>query len=137
MVILFDGVCNMCNTFVQFVIKRDKKKQFQFASLQSNYGSELLKRFGLQGKGFDTVLLYSDKNILTRSDATITILSSLGGIWKAAIIFKFLPGFIRNGLYNFMAKRRYKLFGKRDTCMVPTEDIKSRFLDDAHFTLDS
>jgi predicted DCC family thiol-disulfide oxidoreductase YuxK len=137
MVILFDGVCNMCNTFVQFVIKSDKNKQFQFASLQSPYGKELAKYFALDTAKFDTVLLYSDKNILTRSDATITILSSLGGIWKVAIIFKFLPGFIRDGVYNFLAKRRYKLFGKRDTCMIPNKDISNRFLDNKVFTLNS
>lgn len=135
MVILFDGVCNLCNTFVQFVIKRDKQKQFQFASLQSAYGKELLKCFALNATEFDTVLLYADKNILTRSDATLTILSSLGGIWKAAIVFKLIPRFIRNGIYNFLAKRRYSLFGKRDTCMTPEKDISDRFLDNTVFKI--
>jgi|SRR6185312_4719441 len=137
MVILFDGVCNMCNALVQFVIKRDKKNQFQFASLQSRYGKELAKSFALDTQKFDTVLLYADKNIFTRSDATLIILGSLGGVWKLFNAFKIIPGFIRNGVYNFLAKRRYSLFGKRDTCMVPDKDISDRFLDNTPFMLNA
>lgn len=137
MVILFDGVCNLCNSFVQFVIKRDKKGLFQFAPLQSAYGSVFLKHFNLTEKGPGTVLLYDSKNVISRSDATIRILSSLGGIWKAAIIFNIIPGFIRNSMYNFMAKRRYSFFGKRDSCMTPDNEIKSRFLDEQPFIKNS
>jgi predicted DCC family thiol-disulfide oxidoreductase YuxK len=133
MVILFDGVCNMCNWFVQFIIKRDKKNIFQFASLQSNYGTSFLKHFGLTDKGLDTVMVYDGKELITQSDATIRILTSLGSIWKAAIIFKIVPHFIRNRIYTLLAKRRYSLFGKRDSCMVPDEKIKGKFLDEQSF----
>jgi predicted DCC family thiol-disulfide oxidoreductase YuxK len=134
MVILFDGVCNMCNGLVHFVIKRDKKNIFQFASLQSSYGKALIEHFNLNGKGLDTVLVYDGKKVLTRSDATLAIVTSLKGIWVTFVVFRIMPRFIRNSIYNFMAKRRYAFFGKRDNCMVPTDDIKNRFLDETQFS---
>ena len=134
MVILFDGVCNLCNGLVIFVIKRDKKNRFQFASLQSTYGTGFLKHFQLTDKGLDTVLLYDGQHVLGRSDATIHILTTLGGIWKTAAVFIIVPRFIRNGIYNFLAKRRYKLFGKRDSCMMPTPELKAKFLDEVQFS---
>lgn len=134
MVILFDGVCNMCNSFVQFVIKRDKNKLFQFASLQSEYGKGLLKHFHLDTREYDTMLLYDGQKVLTRSDAVLAVTSRLKGIWKWSSFCKMVPGFLRNGIYTMLAKRRYKLFGKRETCMVPTPELKSRFLDDTQFS---
>lgn len=136
MVILFDGVCNLCNGFVSFIIKRDRKDTFRFAALQSSYGKGFLQHFQIANNGLDTVLLYDGKNIIARSDATIRILSSLGGIWKAAVILNIIPGFIRNSIYNYLAKRRYSLFGKRDSCMVPNTEIKNRFLDEKAFNPD-
>lgn len=133
MVIVFDGVCNLCNGFVQFVIKRDRKKLFKFASLQSVYGQGLMQHFKLNPQVFDTVLLYDGTNVFTRTDATIAILGSLGGIWKVFTLCKVLPRPIRNSLYNFIAKRRYKLFGKSETCMVPTPELRDRFVDELQF----
>jgi predicted DCC family thiol-disulfide oxidoreductase YuxK len=134
MVILFDGVCNMCNAFVRFVIKRDKHKIYQFASLQSKYGTALLTHFNLSSENLKTVILFDGERIFTRSDASIKVISSLGGIWKTVLVFKIVPRFIRNGIYNLLAKNRYAIFGKSDQCSVPTEDVKDRFLDDAVFT---
>jgi len=135
MVILFDGVCNLCNGFVQFVLKHDKNKVFQFASLQSNYGKELSSHFNLSSDNLKTVIVFDGKNILMQSDASIKIISSLGSKWKLILIFKIVPRFIRNGIYNVLAKNRYTLFGKKDQCMVPAENLKRRFLDNAAFSL--
>jgi len=133
MVILFDGVCNLCNRFVQFALKRDKNKTFQFASLQSEYGTGLLTHFNLRLANFDSVVLYDGQKILTQSDAVIRVISSLNGIWKCAIILKLIPGFIRNAIYRLMARNRYRLFGKREQCMIPNEDVKDRFVDNDKF----
>jgi predicted DCC family thiol-disulfide oxidoreductase YuxK len=134
MVILFDGVCNLCNGMVKFVIKRDKKHLFQFASLQSTYGRGLLEHFKLTEKGMDTILLYDGRQVLTRTDATLTILNKLGGIWKLFNVFKIVPRFIRNFVYNTIAANRYRLFGKSENCMVPTPEIKNRFIDEKVFS---
>jgi predicted DCC family thiol-disulfide oxidoreductase YuxK len=134
MVILFDGVCNMCNGFVKFVIKQDKKNVFQFASLQSKYGKGLLEQYHFNSVEYDTVILLDGKTIYTRSDATLRILNTLGGFWKVSAAFRIIPGFIRNPIYDLLARNRYKLFGKRETCMVPTPELKAKFLDETDFT---
>jgi predicted DCC family thiol-disulfide oxidoreductase YuxK len=134
MVILFDGVCNLCNGFVQFVIKRDKNKTFQFASLQSKYGMALCAHFGLPTTRQKTILLYDGEKIYTESEAVIKIASLLNGIWKITIALLITPRFIRNWAYRFIARNRYRLFGKRDQCMVPSEDVKGRFLNEELFT---
>jgi len=133
MVILFDGVCNLCNGFVQFIIKRDKNRLFQFASLQSNYGRNLISHFKLPLTATGTVILYHDGKVSVESDASIEIISSLGGMWKCVKVFKIFPRFIRNGLYRLLARNRYRLFGKTDQCMVPSDNTKDRFLDDTAF----
>jgi len=134
MVILFDGVCNMCNGFVQFVIKRDKKNVFQFASLQSKYGKGLLEHYHFNSVQYDTVILYDGNTVCTRTDASLRILNSLGGIWKLTAVLKVVPRFMRNPIYDMLARNRYKLFGKRDTCMVPTAELKAKFLDEMMFS---
>ena len=133
MVILFDGVCNLCNGFVQFVIKQDRRMLFKFASLQSVYGQGALKHFNLDGKEFDTVLLYDVKKIYTRTDAALKIFNSLGGIWKVFGLCRAFPRPFRNFFYNSIAKRRYKLFGIRATCMAPAPELKERFVDEMRF----
>lgn len=129
MVILFDGVCNLCNSFVRFVLKRDKKKVFQFASLQSRYGTVLCEKFNLRTTKPETIVLYNGEKIFIQSDAVIKILSSLPGIWKSMVILYVTPRFIRNWLYQSIAKNRYKIFGKKEQCMIPDEDVKDRFID--------
>jgi predicted DCC family thiol-disulfide oxidoreductase YuxK len=133
MVILFDGVCNLCNGFVRFVLKRDKSKTFKFASLQSKYGTTLSAHFNLPITNPETIVLYDGEKILTESDAVIKILSSLNGIWKSVIIFRILPRFSRNWAYRIVARNRYRVFGKKEQCMVPSEDVKDRFVDDEIF----
>jgi predicted DCC family thiol-disulfide oxidoreductase YuxK len=133
MVILFDGVCNLCNGFVQFIIKRDRNKQFQFASLQSNYGKSLISHFNLPLTATGTVILYHNGKVSVESDASIEIISSLGGMWKCVEVLKIFPRFIRNGLYRLLARNRYRLFGETDQCMVPSAGTKDRFLDAADF----
>lgn len=134
MVILFDGVCNLCNGFVQFVIKRDRRNVFQFASLQSVYGTGLLNHYRFNSKTYETILLYNGKDLDTRSDAVINIVRELGGAWKMVAVLKIIPRFFRNWVYDLVSVNRYKVFGKRDTCMVPTPELKSKFIEDNPFS---
>ena len=133
MIILFDGVCNLCNGFVQFVLKRDNGKIFQFASLQSTYGTGLSSYYHLSITLPQTIVVFDGQKILTESDAVIKIVSSLNGIWKTATVLLIIPRIIRNPIYHLVARNRYKLFGKRDQCMVPSEDMKGRFVDNDAF----
>lgn len=126
-VILFDGVCNLCNGAVQFIIKRDSKKFFFFASLQSSYGQQLLRERML-GQTLETIILLKDHQTLQKSDAALEIARHLSGAWPALYVFKLVPRFIRDGVYQWIARNRYRFFGKRDACMVPTAELKSRFL---------
>jgi len=128
-ILLFDGVCNLCNSFVQFIIKRDPEGKFKFASLQSASGQALLKQFGLPRTDFESFVYIKGNECFQQSSAGLRVLKELGGIWKLFYGFIIVPEFIRNFMYNELAKRRYKLFGKKDTCMLPTPGIKSRFLE--------
>ena len=128
-VVLFDGVCNFCNHIVQFIIKRDKKKQFLFASLQGRTGQEILKKFNLPSNDFNSFILAEGDHVYTRSTAVLRMLKKLGGGWKLLYAFIIVPKFIRNAVYNRIAKNRYKWYGKRDECMVPTPELKERFLE--------
>ena len=127
-VILFDGVCNLCNTSVQYVIKHDKRAFFTFASLQGETGQQLLKKHGLTAEDLNSFVLIINNKALTRSAAALTVARNLGGIIKLLYGFMIIPAFIRDGVYNIIAKNRYKWFGKRDSCMVPTPELRSRFL---------
>ena len=127
-IIFFDGVCNLCNSSVQFVIKRDKEGKFRFASLQSGAGQEMLLQNQLSQNDFNSFLLYEDGKLFTRSTAALRVLSQLKG-WKWAGVFQWVPPFIRNAVYNLVARNRYKWFGKKDECMIPTPELKNRFLD--------
>ncbi len=127
-VILFDGVCNLCTGSVQFILKRDKEKKFLFASLQSSYGQELLKTFHLPTDTFNAFILSQDNKIFTRSTAALKMFQQLKG-WKWVKIFWIVPKFIRDGVYNVIAKNRYKWFGQKNECWLPTPELKARFLD--------
>ena len=127
-VILFDGVCNLCSRSVQFILKRDKEKIFSFASLQSNYGQDLLKQYDLPTDVFNSFILLQDGKVFTRSTAALKMFSQLKG-WRWVKIFWIVPKFIRDAVYNLIAKNRYKWFGKKEECWVPTPDLKARFLD--------
>lgn len=127
-VILFDGVCNLCNKAVQFIIKRDPPCRFKFASLQSDFGRQLLKKNNLSPTIFNSFILYQDNKVYTRSDGALKMLAHLKG-WKWTKIFFIIPRFIRDGVYNLISKNRYRWFGKKDECMIPTEELKARFID--------
>lgn len=127
-VILFDGVCNLCNGVVRFIIKRDKKKRFRFAALQSAAAMELFNKRKLDLPEMNTIIYIRNERIYYKSDAALLILQDLGGVWKLVASFRIFPLFIRNRVYNLIAKWRYKTFGKREVCMVPTEDFSDRFL---------
>lgn len=127
-ILLFDGVCNLCNGIVQFVIKRDPKAKFKFAALQSESGQALLKKFGLPANHFHSfVYIHGDRYFL-QSSAALYVLKELRGLWKLLYVFIILPTPLRDFFYSIIAKRRYQLFGKRDTCMVATPELKQRFL---------
>jgi predicted DCC family thiol-disulfide oxidoreductase YuxK len=127
-IIVFDGVCILCNSLVQFVLKKDKTKQFYFTTAQSEFVKEKVKTRSFNVNPMDSVLYLRNGKVLTESSAVLGILSDLGGIWKLLSIFKIIPPLIRNSVYRFCAKRRYRVFGILDSCMVPSSDWKNRFL---------
>lgn len=127
-VILFDGVCNLCNGAVQFIIKRDKHGVFRFAPLQSNFGQDQLRNAGLVFSSVETIILVEDGKFYQRSDAALRISKHLSGAWPLLYSFRILPRVIRDGVYNWVARNRYRFFGKRDECMIPTPELKARFL---------
>ena len=128
-VILFDGVCNLCNGLVNWIIERDKRSVFKFSSLQSAYGIEACKQSGIKEPYTDTVVLLDEGKAFLRSDAVLKIFNYLGGMYVLAYSFIILPAFIRNFFYNVVAKNRYRWFGKRDACRLPTAELKNRFLE--------
>lgn len=127
-IILFDGMCNLCNFSIRFIIKRDKRKLFKFASIQSEVGQSLLKQFNIQTENADSVVYIKDDRCFARSAAVLNILKDLGSVWKTFYVFIVIPKFLRDFIYNVIAKIRYRVFGKREKCMIPTDDIRNRFL---------
>jgi predicted DCC family thiol-disulfide oxidoreductase YuxK len=128
-IVLFDGVCNLCNSSVQFIIKKDKKKIFRFASLQGETGQALLQKFKLPTDNFNSFILVEEDTIYTKSTGALRMLKKLGGAWSLLYGFILVPAFIRNAVYNWVASNRYKWFGKQESCMIPTPELRSRFLD--------
>lgn len=129
MLILFDGVCNLCNSSVQFVIRHDPRAEFKFASLQSPRGQAELKRFGLDGSRLHSVILIDGDRCYERSDAALKIAGHLTGPSRWLKYFLFVPRFIRNPIYNLIAKNRYRMFGHTEECMIPTPEIRQRFVE--------
>jgi len=126
-IVLFDGVCNLCNGFVQWLIQRDPEAQFRFTSLQSPVGQALIQKYNLTNDLGTVVLIHQDK-AYTHSDVALQIVKMLGGAWPLLYIFHYVPSFIRNYIYNVIAHNRYRWFGEKDQCMIPTPELKSRFL---------
>lgn len=127
--ILFDGVCNLCDASVQYVIKHDKNDLFRYATLQSEVGQTIIKEFDLGAGKMDSILLYSPKKgISYKSTAALKIASKLGFPRNLMIVFLIIPAFIRNWVYDYIAKNRYQWYGKKDECMIPTKELKSKFL---------
>ncbi len=127
-IIVFDGVCILCNSFVQFILKKDRTKQFYFTTAQSDFVREKVDSHQLKVNPMDSVIYLKNGKTLTESSAVLGILSDLGGLWKLMSIFRLIPPFIRNAMYRFCARRRYRVFGMLETCMVPSLDWKNRFL---------
>ncbi|MCL4125396.1 UNVERIFIED_CONTAM: hypothetical protein GTU68_011146 [Idotea baltica] len=128
--ILFDGVCNLCNNTVQYVIKHDKKDVFRFAALQSDIGQVIIKRHDIDTSKVDSILLFSNENgIKVKSTAALFIAKDLGFPNNLMSVFLIIPAFIRNWVYNYIAKNRYKWYGKREECMIPTPELRAKFLD--------
>ena len=127
-VILFDGVCNLCNSSVLFVIKRDKKNKFLFTALREEFGQKIIKKFEIDTTKIDSILLYKNGEIFYKSTAALMVAKNLGFPYNLGIIFFIIPPFIRNYVYDFIARNRYKWFGKKESCMIPTPELKSRFL---------
>ena len=127
-IVLFDGVCNLCNGLVRFIIKRDKEGKFKFASLQSETGQQRLAQFGLANNEFRSFVLIRDGSYYLRSTGVLKMLRELCGIWKLFYVLIFIPRPLRDLLYDGIAKSRYRIFGKRDNCMIPTPELKERFL---------
>lgn len=132
-VVLFDGVCNLCNSTVQFIIRHDPKGQFQFASQQSEVGQKLLAAHGVSTSQAlaDSVVVIEGEKVWLESDAALHILYRLGGIWSVPAALWFLPKAFRDWVYRLIAKNRYRIFGQRESCMIPTPEHKKRFLDAA------
>ena len=128
-ILLFDGVCNLCNGFVQWVIRRDEKALFRFAALQSDVGQHLLNRAGLSTEELSTVVLYHENTFYTHSDVPLIVLKKLGPPSSILYIFRMVPKSLRDAVYNWVALNRYRWFGKKESCMIPTPELKSRFLD--------
>lgn len=127
--ILFDGVCNLCNSSIQYVIKHDKKDTFMFAPLQGDTGKEIIERFDIDPTKTDSILLYSYRNGLSiKSTAALKIAKHLGFPRSILSMFLIVPPFIRNWVYDYIAKNRYKWYGKKEECMIPTPELKAKFL---------
>jgi predicted DCC family thiol-disulfide oxidoreductase YuxK len=128
-VILFDGVCNLCSGAVRFVIKHDPERQFRFASLQSNFGEAVMKHFGLPVDQFNSFILMENGKIYTRSTGALRVAKKLRGTLSLVYAFIIIPRFIRDAVYNLIARKRYKWFGKKEECWVPTPELRSLFID--------
>ena len=128
-IILFDGVCNFCNAMVNFIISQDKKNIFLFAALQSDAGQKLLDEHKIDWKASDSfVVIQNDKTYL-KSDAALKLYSKLPWYWKWSQTFWIVPKFIRDWVYNVIARNRYRWFGKKEQCMIPTKEMKEKFLE--------
>ena len=127
-IILFDGVCNLCNSSVNFVIDRDTENRFKFAALQSEPGQELLKKNNFPADKADSVLLVQEGKVYQKSRAVLEIALKLGKGWQLLYVFIVIPGFLRNFFYDLIARNRYRLFGRKDTCRIPTPELKAKFL---------
>lgn len=126
-IVMFDGECNFCDSSVQFIIKRDPQGYFKFAALQSEAGLELKEKYGISNH-IDSFILIEDEIVYKFSDGALRVCKNLNGLWKYLYIFILVPRPIRNSVYKFIAKNRYRWFGKKESCMIPSPEVRSRFL---------
>ena len=127
-ILLFDGVCNLCNSSVTYVIQRDKKDLFRFAALQEPAGQQLIEKYQIDTSKTDSIILIENGKAYTKSTAALRVARHLGGAYPLLYGFMIVPNFIRNWVYDFVARNRYKWYGKKDSCMIPTPELKSKFL---------
>jgi predicted DCC family thiol-disulfide oxidoreductase YuxK len=127
-IILFDGVCNLCDRSVQFILKRDKKGYFQFASLQSEAGQALLQKYNLPTEDFGSFVLIEKGKAYQKSTGALRVCRHLGAAWPLMYGFIIIPPFIRHAVYTLLARNRYRWFGKKEACMMPQPEWKERFL---------
>jgi len=127
-IILFDGICNLCSGWVQFLIRKDTNMKFRFAPIQSISGQKLLHTSGHESSNMETLIYLKENDCFRESSAVLEILKDLGGLWTFASILKLIPVSLRNGFYRFIAKKRYRIFGKRTSCFIPTPENQKRFL---------
>ncbi|RTL10361.1 MAG: thiol-disulfide oxidoreductase DCC family protein [Flavobacteriaceae bacterium] len=129
-IILFDGVCNLCDSSVQYIIKYDKKDVFRFVALQSELGQKILNHIGINPIHTDSIVLYEPRiSYYYKSTAALEIAKGLSGIFTLASIFTLLPSGIRDFIYDYVARNRYKWYGKKEVCMIPTPELKAKFLE--------
>jgi predicted DCC family thiol-disulfide oxidoreductase YuxK len=133
-IVLYDGVCGLCNRLVQFILKHDVHDQFRFASLQSEFAEALLKRHGADSRDLDTFYVVVDHGqpgefVLMRSDAILHVVSTLGGIWRLGGAGRILPKVLRDGIYRVVVRNRYRVFGKHESCILPDARHRDKFLD--------
>ena len=128
-IIIFDGVCNLCDSTVQFIIKHDKKDVFRFVALQSDLGKKIIKHIGIDISKTDSIILYiPGQAYYYKSEAAIEIAKELGAVFSLLNIFSILPKWLSNKMYDFVARNRYKWYGKKEECMIPTPEMKAKFL---------
>jgi predicted DCC family thiol-disulfide oxidoreductase YuxK len=128
-IILFDGICNFCNGNVNFIIRQDNKKIFRLAALQSEAGQRLLQQYKLPMGDFDSFVLVHENKVYNKSSAALEVYSLVPWYWKWTQLIWIFPRFIRDAVYDFIARHRYKWFGKKEQCMVPTAELRGRFLE--------
>jgi len=127
-IVLFDGVCNFCNSSVNFIIRKDPADYFRFLPLQSEKGKKIIERYNLDPENLQTIIFLEGGKIYTRSTAALRIARKLKGGWKLFYVFVIVPSFIRDFVYNIIAKNRYRWWGQKDSCMIPAPEIKQKFL---------
>ena len=128
-IIIFDGICNLCNATVQFLINRDKRNIFKFVSMQSDIAKQIFKEYNINFKNLDTIIFIEKNDFYIKSDAILRIFKKLNYPWKVFYFLKFIPKFIRDRIYDIVANNRYNWFGRRNTCMIPSNETKSKFLE--------
>lgn len=128
-ILFFDGVCNLCNSSVNTVLKNDKHARIKVAPLQGKTAEKLLSSAGIDAKELDSLVYWKDGKVYTRSSAALWVAKDMGGIWSVAMIFLIVPTFLRDAVYRYIARHRYKWFGKKESCRMPTDSERARFLD--------
>ena len=126
--VLFDGVCNVCNASVQFILRHDQREVFSFAPIQSELGQKIFRAHGLDPADAQTFMVVTGGRVWLRSDAALEIARQFGGGWRLFGVFRIIPRAVRDWLYSLLARNRYRLFGRREACMIPTPEVRKRFL---------